>query len=85
MEEEILTIEEDVVIAGVTEIKDDTGETLTGSVPLKTINNQSILGTGNIKIKGGGVTALVEDTTVIFTDDSGVTVNNNTLIIGEEE
>ena len=80
MEEEILTIEEDAIFSGVSSVNGKTGD-----VSLKTINNQSILGTGNIKIKGGGVTALVEDTTVIFTDDSGVTVNNNTLIIGEEE
>lgn len=80
----VAAINEVLKAAGVTEIKDDTGESLTGSVPLKTINNQSILGSGNIKIKGGGVTATVEGTTVIFTDESGVAVNNNTLIIGEE-
>lgn len=80
----VAAINEVLKTAGVTEIKDDTGVSLTGSVPLKTINNQSILGSGNIKIKGGGVTATVEGTTVIFTDESGVVVNNNTLIIGEE-
>ena len=80
----VAAINEVLKTAGVTEIKDDTGASLTGSVPLKTINNQSILGSGNIKIKGGGVTATVEGTTVIFTDESGVAVNNNTLIIGEE-
>lgn len=80
----VAAINEVLRTAGVTEIKDDTGATLTGSVPLKTINNQSLLGSGNIEIKGGGVTATVEGTTVIFTDESGVAVNNNTLIIGEE-
>lgn len=80
----VAAINEVLRTAGVTEITDGTGETLTGVVPLKTINNQSILGPGNIDIKSGGATATVEDTTLVFANDSGVAVIDTTLIIGEE-
>lgn len=48
MEEEIQTIEEDVLTLGVTSVNG-----LTGDVPLKTVNGQEVTGEGDIEISGG--------------------------------
>ena len=53
MEEEIPTIEEDAIVSGVSSLNGQTGD-----LSLKTVNNQSLLGTGNIEIEGGGVTSV---------------------------
>lgn len=42
------------VIDKVNEIIDDKQDTLVSGTTIKTINNQSLLGSGNIDIQGGG-------------------------------
>ena len=69
-------------------------ETLVSGTNIKTINNQSILGSGNIDIQGGGgsenvveltkaeyaaLTAYTEDTTYIITDADTVDLNDFAL------
>lgn len=84
MNEELGPFEEDAVVAGVTSISDDTGATETGAARVKTINGKSILGDGNVKIRGGGVGAQVEGTTIIF-DEEAVRVSGTTIIFNEED
>jgi hypothetical protein len=45
------------LIGKVNEIIDDKQDTLVSGTNIKTINNTSILGSGNIDIQGGGVEA----------------------------
>lgn len=66
MEEEIHTIEEDVIISGVTSLNGQTGD-----LELKTVNNQSLLGTGNINIEAG-VTSVNGDTGDVTITASGI-------------
>lgn len=56
-------------------------ETLISGTNIKTINNQSLLGSGNINISGGGgSTPIVDNTTLEFVDSSSVTVEDKELI-----
>lgn len=84
MEEEIGPFEENAEVLGVTSISDDSGASETGDAKVKTVNGQSILGAGNIKIRGGGVGAHVDGTTVSF-DEDAVYVSGTTIIFDEEE
>lgn len=84
MEEVIGPFEEEVRILGVNSISDDTGAKETGDAKVKTVNGQSILGEGNIKIRGGGVGASVDGTTISF-DEDAVSVSGTTINFNEEE
>lgn len=68
--------------SGVTKIHDDTGAEKTGDVPVKTINGESILGEGDIEIKGGSTGARVEGNTIIF-DSPSIYVYQTTIIFEE--
>ena len=56
MEEEIQTIEEDVIFAGVSSVNGETGD-----VSLKTINGEEITGEGNIEIEATGTVKSVNN------------------------
>lgn len=57
-------------------------DTLVSGTNIKTINNQSILGSGNITIQGGGseVSPIVSGSTLEFPQESSVRVENEEVI-----
>ena len=57
-------------------------DTLVSGTNIKTINNQSILGSGNITIQGGGseVSPIVSGSILEFSQESSVRVENEEVI-----
>lgn len=57
-------------------------ETLVSGENIKTINNQSILGSGNITIQGGGgeISPIVSGSILEFPQESSVRVENEEVI-----
>lgn len=57
-------------------------DTLVSGTNIKTINNQSILGSGNITIQGGGseVSPIVSGSILEFPQESSVRVENEEVI-----
>lgn len=60
----------------------DKQDTLISGTNIKTINNQSILGSGNITIQGGGseVSPIVSGSILEFPQESNVRVENEEVI-----
>lgn len=80
----VAAINEVLETAGVTSISDDSGAEASGDVSIKTVNGNSLIGTGNIEIKGGFAGAKVENTTLVFETDA-VSVVGTTIIFKENE
>lgn len=90
---------EEVIASALTELKEGKQDNLVSGENIKTINNQSILGSGNITIQGGGGGSVVEltqqeydalvnpdsGTTYIITDAPVVDLNDYAMASGLTE
>lgn len=67
------------LIGTVNEIIDDKQDTLVSGTNIKTINNESLLGSGNITIQGGGTTYTAGTGIDITSDVISVKYDNSTI------
>jgi len=58
--------DEEVTAAALNALDEDKQDVLVSGTNIKTVNNESLLGSGNITIQGGGVEVSVQNETLIF-------------------